>query len=270
MTTNITDIDAKQMASDSRWTISWPAELPKYVVRLDDSGCDKIVIYQGLVFIFAGDGLLIQIWKDWLATFPPTSLAGMPPVKREAGGKLIWICLCIVEMTTADILFVEKQEFEPNQTSPSAFFAGTGAPHARPCWRKNRNARRAVETAKAADIFSGGEVKYVNLVSGDHNLGNSESIHDVSLRLVREGFVMEYQHISQKTAPPEAGEPIAEAAKSNPELQKLVDDVKSGRTVASAPFGSMHEPWSPGSEQRLRDVLAKAFAAKQRSGQSAN
>ncbi len=257
MTTNVTDLSARQMASDSRWSIVVPEPLPgldhkpDFVIFIDDARFDKIVRHRGTAYMFAGNGRMIQAWKDWLASAPGSAVSRPPPYTAEGG-----IAICMVEMATAVVKFDKGQKIkDPDKSSPKALFAGSGARHAHGHWKVNRDALKAVEAAIAVDIFSGGAVKYVRFADGSHNLDEAETINDVTQRLAKKGIVM-YQGHGNK-----AGISVEQAATGDPAVREVLDRIASGKLVAGAPFESMYEPWSEEDVRRLDAALNEALTS---------
>ena len=78
MTTNAIDFHKKTLSSDSRWSITMGDEL--YFV--DDTGFDKIADRHVGTIICAGDGKLIEQWRDWF-TAPVLNMANKPPYDRK-------------------------------------------------------------------------------------------------------------------------------------------------------------------------------------------
>jgi hypothetical protein len=235
MTTNVTDLTSQQMASDSRWSI------PKteFLVYLDDSGFDKIVTQHDLALMFAGNAGVIQSWKDWLPIATENS-----PIPEVVG-----IAVCAVNLTTGQIVFESGQDIYPNE----ARFAGTGAFHAYNCWQVNGCPRKAVNSAKIVDIYSGGEVKYLVFSSKDTNVSNSTGVKDLHQMLATKGMVMYTNGFNGYQPGYVLG--IEDAAKSDPEVAKIKDQIASGAVVASAPCGAMYNDWTEESKAKLEAAI---------------
>lgn len=232
------------MATDSRWSIQHGS----YIVYLDDSGYEKILLWNGHAIMFAGNGGLIQQWKDWIRSNPPDA-SNQPP---EEG-----ICVCIVDMAAKKVKSSVKQIVLP----VGGYFAGSGQIYAVPCWMKNRRAQLAVETAKSNDKLSGGDVKFYNLVSGENNLNvnfptGNLTIQTLTAALLKRGLVMETKKGAMH------GVPFAEAANDNPELQQIVEKVANGELTASAPSEGMYSQWNAEEKASLKSALGDMFGWK--------
>jgi len=82
MTTNVVDSAARIVATDSRW--SWPVELRTTGIShariyVDDAGFDKIEVGDDYSFIFAGNAILMGMWKAWRRD-PNRVVQNPPPV----------------------------------------------------------------------------------------------------------------------------------------------------------------------------------------------
>lgn len=245
MTTNVTDLNAAQMACDSRWSVLHP----EFILYIDDTGFDKIVNVRDHAYMFAGNGKLIHLWKEWLAS-GTRGAAGRPPVKSDG----VAIAVCIVNMPSSIVTLDVGQDIKhPDNLAPKAFFAGSGAIHAHTCWNVNGDAMRAVETAKTTDICSGGEVKYLEFSTGANNVTNASSIDDVHNMLVTRGWVMHHNKPGQAVSAPVA-------AANDAEVKKVLTQIASGTLSASAPCDAMYRDWTPEELEALDRALDKALA----------
>lgn len=237
MTTNVTDLVEKTIACDSRWSI----DSPLFVIYIDDTGFDKIVTYDTYAFMFAGNGRKIQEWKDWILSAPSGAASSAPD---ESG-----IALCIVNTSNWGIEFERGQDIE---VPGEARFAGSGSMHAHTCWKSNRNARLAVDSAKLMDVFSGGEVKYLDSYRNT-NVNNSVTVSDVEALISKKGMVM------YKTTKPNAPVAIDVAAANDPSVKTVLDQISTGASTVNAPCDSMHNTWSDSDKNKLRQTLTKIF-----------
>ncbi|MNF77477.1 hypothetical protein D3C84_596250 [compost metagenome] len=163
MTTTVYDKTKKLLTSDSRWSYNEDFG----VLYVDDIGFDKIekAIGQhaeGYVFLFAGNSGVIQLWKTFIRSSPKPGA----PIPTCHG-----IAILAVHAETGEVVLDYGPGIRlPNAAQPTIRFAGTGSVHAAQCWHSNGCARKAVDSAKDLDPFSGGEVKFFELASGNHNL----------------------------------------------------------------------------------------------------
>jgi hypothetical protein len=246
MTTNVFDGPARIVATDSRW--SWPVIDGRWFVYLDDTGFDKIQVLNDLVVMYAGDGQLVQAWRDYFAD-EARELAAQPTATKE-------VCVCVVDAETGVFVKSAGGDYEVFEDS---LFGGTGGGYARKCWATNRKATRAVETAKAEDRSSGGEVKYVDIVNKDGNVkpvypSELVTIQSVNLALYKRGVVMDLR--KNVTVGGEAV-PFELAAAAHAELAEFGQQVVAGQVSPSAPFAGMNREWTTAEKEGLNDALRK-------------
>ena len=236
MTTNAYCRAARLMASDSRWSYKGSS----FYLYVDDTGFDKIDYIPGKAgFLFAGDSEVIAKWKAWIYS-SPASLAYRPEVKA--------ISVCIVNEQTG-----EFQEWHGNPL-PNAWFAGTGSAYAIGCWAANKDAMRAIETAKGFDPQSGGTTKFYDLGTKSHNLSMESSVKVIGEALLKRGMVM-----YRKNGIAPAQTPIADVIGSDAEVRAVCEQIEQGAISASAPCPGAMQEWSAEEEKSLNSALADIF-----------
>lgn len=245
MTTNVIDLAVGISVTDSRWSY----QAPFFTLYVDDVGFEKIVEYRQRAYTFAGDGELIQVWKDWLAS-EPTSVHSMPDVERETPQGVRSVTICIVKMATKEVSYRRGTAIAYDQ----ALFAGTGGFAARLCWDKNRDAKKAVESAIQKDLFSGGTVKYLVFADNDNNLSEFATIGEVNRQLATRGVCM----IHAAGNATNTGTPVS-GSDHEKEIAKIKEQLTSGDIVASAPCDAMFERWSEEEKEQLRTALQDAL-----------
>jgi len=249
LTTNIYDITIPKLASDSRWSVQKKDEfgIEKFICYVDDSGCDKIISINGISYMFAGNALLIQQWKDWLLSNPDSS-NNMPETEDSNNPAQVNIAICAVNEKT------HKIEIECRQFNklPEAISTGTGGVFALECWEINKDPCRAINSAIQKDRYSGGAVKFINLSDMSHNLQNNASLADIINLMREEGFIM----YSSKQA---ASIPISDAAKNDPDVLDMVNTLTSGNVNICAPYPGMDTPWSNEEKVELKASFDRIF-----------
>lgn len=243
MTTNVYDIQSRIIASDSRWSYRLLDGFKSViaVVYADDTGFDKIEVHQEYCAIFAGNSKLIDDWKNWIRC------TAKHVVKRPI--VIDDFAMCLIDKRTGAVKFEHGQKISDEK---SYRFAGTGAYPAYKCWNNNKDALRAVESAKIDDHYSGGEVKFLTLEDDKHNVNHSGVFESINSSILTRGMVM-YTAESQKLVP------IQEAAKSDKEVRKLVDQIASGSVSAEAPSGLDTIVWTESDVERLDAALEECF-----------
>jgi hypothetical protein len=243
MTTNVVDGALHVMASDSRWSfpITGAGGAPYAVLYVDDTDFDKIELGDDYAMIFAGPALLMEKWKRWLQD-PGRSVRKRPPVE-------MYFALCMVEVESRQIIFEHGQTIAGSDHR----FAGTGALGAYTCWKQNRDPIKAVKSACIDDMYSGGEVRKLDLKSRKHNLKQSHDSKSINKQLVTNGVIM---YTSQKQIS------VADAVKSDPVVKKAVKKIATGKVSAHAPAGLDPIVWTDADVKRLDDALEKHFGKK--------
>lgn len=247
MTTTIYDNKSGTLATDSRWS----TRRGRFLTFVDDTGYNKLVSHKSQLFMFAGKGNIIDLWKQWVAS-NPVNLDLRPPVNG--------ISVCIVNSKINAVVFSEAQQID----SKEVCIAGSGSEFAFGCWSTNLNAMKAVETAKELDCCSGGEVKFFDCLSGENNLKFTavlqmplNSILELNLALLQRGHVMDMNKEINAGIPFKLSE--LSAADGLNELNQLKSDLESGKVSADAPCLSMHSEWKEDRIAKLDEALAKVF-----------
>jgi hypothetical protein len=115
MTTTVFDSNAGIIATDSRWS----SQRGRWLFYVDDTNFHKIEVFKSIAFMFAGDGWLIHLWKEWIRT-SPQDRSGQPPVNG--------ITLSGIDISTKQVGFSEGVSI----LRANAIFAGSGARYALP------------------------------------------------------------------------------------------------------------------------------------------
>jgi hypothetical protein len=211
-----------------------------WVAYVDDVYFYKIEPFKRTIFVFAGNGLRIQGWKNWLRS-QPQDLRAMPPVDG--------ICVWIIDMNGGMVIF-EKG----GGVSDHAYFAGTGAKYAQECWSRNQSAIQAVETAKKFDIFTGGEVKYFELEFKRHNLYPvtvDVTIDMVQKTIFERGCIVDLNQPNIGSVPAAASPVVS----SKQDLESFKQLLASGTMVPESPSPGMNAPWTEHELSSLKSVL---------------
>ena len=243
VTTNVIDLASGLSVTDSRWS----NQKAEFLLFIDDAGFEKIVSYEGFAFTFAGNGYLIQVWKNWLASNPPV-LFPLPPVEMILeNGQALSMAVCIVQMNVKNLIFHRNSAI----VYDSALFAGTGATQARAAWEESHDAKLAVQSAISIDNLSGGCIKYLEFSTGQHNLNETATIGDVGRLLAERGTVM--YHTKQQTSGTVV--PVRDAAANDPHVREAVEQLASGTISANAPCNSMYNAWAPEELKQLEEAM---------------
>lgn len=244
MTTNVYDVKASTVASDSRWSFlvknNDEKESLAAIVYVDDTGFDKMIIAEGACALFAGNSRLIDAWKQWIAS-TAKAVIPRPPVIDD-------FAMCIIDAGNGDLIFEHGQKIADDTYR----FAGTGAKYAHKCWLNNKCAQRAVKSASDVDDYSGGEVKFFNIKTQQHNVTPNGLYELINEATITRGVVM-YTAYQGKTVS------VQEAAATDPRIRTLLQNISTGEASAEAPSG--HDPiiWTETDVKRLDASLGAFF-----------
>ncbi|MBV1835105.1 hypothetical protein [Novacetimonas pomaceti] len=183
MTTFVIDLNNRMIASDSRLSV----KVSDNLIIAVDTDEDKILVHNGLVFIFAGNGPTTFGWRDWILgeteKFPP-----FPPKNGHIGA-----IICAVNISTLDSeMVIGDERIIIRDQERGLLIGGTGRKVAKEDWDKNQNAISSVQAAINRDARTGGTIKYYDILTGKHNL--TRPLHSVSnvRRMFRENSIVMY------------------------------------------------------------------------------
>lgn len=249
MTTNAIDLRKRIISSDSRWSIEHGEKL----YFIDDTGFDKIADrHQGSI-ICAGDGILIEQWRNWFTT-PILNMAARPPYDRkDPDGKDRAIVVSLVFKGESRRMLSQGWYLLHGQ---DAKFCGSGAEYALECYSKNRCGRTSIGSAARQDPCTGGETKYVELDTFKHNLSAvTATLADALHMLQTKGNVMD---LNTRNVTAISGRVPSE----------LVAAISSGQVTLSAPTGQRIRLWTEAEkcnmDAALQELADMETAASQR------
>jgi len=236
VTTNAIDRKQLVIASDSRWSYVENG----YLIYVDDVDFDKIVWRQSGAMICAGSGVLIDAWRSWFLA-PMPSLNAPPTEFLKPNGETESLMVTVFQARTGAVLFSCGWYLPFDDV---AYFAGTGAEHAHRCFSNNRCAKRAVQSAAQDDPCTGGATKFVELVSGTHNLSPvQKSLNDIVDVLLTKGKAMNLTTKNVVSFAEYAAAP-GQASGARPSASNL-----------SAPTGQVFRQWTDEDKKRLVDAV---------------
>jgi hypothetical protein len=238
MTTNAIDRVNKLVASDSRWSMPLDGNRIAYV---DDTGFDKLANRQFHTMAFAGDGILIEQWKHWFSA-ETLDFDNLPPFQRLEGNTLVTLYFSLVQKPDCTVIFNSGWWIHHGE---HASFAGSGATHAYDCFVLNGCGKRAIVSASANDPATGGEIKFVELVSGFHNLNHEQTtLAHVIQQLNLRGFVMD---TNTKVITP-----IKDLQQATVEALRALE---SGERSLTAPTGLPMRCWTESQKDVFKNAL---------------
>lgn len=238
MTTNAIDRMNKIVASDSRWSVVIDANRLAYV---DDTGFDKLSNRQFHAMVFAGDGVLIERWKNWFAQ-PELDIDNMPPVQRLENNVLLTLCASLVAKPDCAVMFHSGWWLHHRE---HASFSGSGATFACDCYMVNGCGRTAISSAAARDPATGGALKFIELASETNNLSDSgATLQDAINQLQQRGFVMDTNNGSVTS--------IRDIQASTTEVLRAL---ASGERSVTAPTGLPTRVWTEHQKDAFKSAL---------------
>lgn len=246
MTTTVYDSAKGTVSCDSRWSIP---DDRFGVLYVDEAPYQKIEIVNGHAFVFAGMAPVIHAWKLHLRAAAAGHVLAEP--------SMIGMAVLVAEIGSGRLKYRYQQDIElPDQTNPETIFAGTGSLHAARCWQVNKCPKKAVETAMMYDICTGGEVKYVELQSGRHNLIPCEGISCLDQAFLTKGMVMFNRNEHDK-----GPIPFKEAAAIDPQVAEWYNKAANGSLLndVQAPCDAVFSKPLPEDERRMSEVLRDIF-----------
>lgn len=245
MTTTVYDQKSGYVACDSRWSILGDFG----VLYVDDAPFQKIEVVNGVVFVFAGRAPVIDAWKKYLRSLAKGETSEAPTLEGVA--------LLAAKLGGGELLDHYQQDILlPSPVEPTTSFAGTGASHAARCWVSNQCAKRAVQSAMLYDLYSGGEVRHVELMSGNSNLITCEGIESLDQAFLEQGMVMLTRNDQAK-----GPMPFKVAAELDSELKELYGKVANGsmRAEIQAPCDAVFNKPLPEDKARISETLKGIF-----------
>jgi len=144
--------------------------------------------------------------------------------------------------------------YEANHDIPldGVSFAGTGSYAAAECWQQNRCAKRAVESAKTSDQYTGGPVRFVNVRSSENNLGA-----DIDLKTLIEIFRGGSPMASIQTKAAVMVLPVTDLSANDEEVRVALEMARREGAAPTAPCDAVFAQWP----QQEKDKLAEAMDA---------
>lgn len=238
MTTNVYDHDQKIMATDSRWSTG--REYLPFVLYADGSTYDKILVTDDVVFMFSGKLDTINAWKIW----------ANETKRRSQIPSLDGIAVCMVNKITqlVDFQNVDYVEFNSDEIA-QAYFSGSGYEIAWNCWMENKNATMAIQTAKNFDVYTGGEIKYFDFNSSNHNLNLGYDVNSVN-KSFEEGYIVNKENLNFGAIKDNLNHDV---------VKKFYADLAVGHASLQSPSPSSERKWTPEQIKSFDIALSKYY-----------
>lgn len=249
MTTNVRDSITGVLATDSRWTWSTTVNGHAVEVHLDDAGYEKLIAAHEHVFMFAGSSVVIESWKQ---AIKQASYSGVQPdwSTLDVNG----MAISMVRVPDAVLTFESGHDITVEKVS----FAGTGSYAAAGCWVSNRCAKKAVETAKLSDKFTGGTVRYSNVHTSEGNLVPDSDLGSLVKKFLGSAS-MTSNDVTHATVFGEVAQDRSLAANDEALRAALAKSFAAGQGPV-APCDAVFREWPAEEKARLVKAMQQAFA----------
>ncbi|MEQ5201640.1 hypothetical protein ABN228_03885 [Providencia rettgeri] len=244
MTTTVYDRINKQVACDSRWSVDLTQHgYTGHILYVDDTGFEKIANRGDFAMVVAGNGGLIQRWKEWWSS---EALEQMhPPVVLPTGQ---CISLYIVQKSKNKVIFDKGHKLaalNADTNEIEAVFSGSGGNHAANDWFSFHDSKNAVEFAKQNDFYTGGTVRYVEFETDTHNLQDELMSFDLVVHsILNKGRIMDTKNPH-----------LEHVAITADEVAHVRQMVINGSITPCAPTGKDTTDWDENSKGRLLDAI---------------
>lgn len=259
MTTNVIDMKHFTAACDSRWTIH-SSQLPVpyttngFRLWVDNTGFEKIIVYQKLCYIFAGPADLISEWKQWVWTMGPVKNPDILPDVKSKTGTLHLHIVSVGQNPSLARRIGGRPDLELEPDKGGIFFAGTGSVPAYEGWQRTLCARLAVQAAIEADVASGGRVIYRNLKDDSDMKPEDITMGNIPESLRRKVMVKHYSD--------NEGTGIPAYQSSDQRVLEALSQVVSGSATLVAPCGTEKEDWTQEEKNSLSSFFKDFYGTK--------
>ncbi|EPU1130214.1 TPA: hypothetical protein ACIJRQ_002743 [Klebsiella oxytoca] len=253
MTTTAYDCDKNVVASDTRWSAKLSLIDGDYILFADDTGFNKIVHRLGGAMFCAGDGLTIQKLKEWWLA-DPFEPEALPDLQHNHQFK---VSVMLVSQTGERLFDAGPKQamVDPEDNNHiHAVFSGSGGSFAGHTFMQCGCVKTAVTVAKSFDPYSGGEVKFCNIASGDGNLQDENMDYNAIMVAMRErGILMKFTGFYAANSEDVSTIPLRE----HPQYDQISGQLQSGAIRAYAPTGAADVEWNSERIERLKSAARR-------------
>ncbi|MDE9538149.1 hypothetical protein [Xenorhabdus bovienii] len=252
MTTTAYDCDNMVVACDTRWSIDFLLNDGKHILIVDDTGFNKIVYRKGGVLICAGDGQTIAKMKEWWSAeyLDPEQ---MPYLERNG---FFNVSVLMISSNGERLFDAGPKQVIYNQETDHfhAIFSGTGGGYASFLFMRCGCIKSSVEGAIIFDPWSGGEVKFCNLRTTEHNLDDENMDYNSIIETMKSKGVL--MKVTDKyIANADGVEAIG--WKDHPQANDIAYQLASGSVKAYAPIGGKEIEWSEERNNKIKQAAMK-------------
>ncbi|BEN27038.1 hypothetical protein ACNGYR_002135 [Serratia marcescens] len=258
MTTTAYDCDNLFFASDTRWSANLTLMDGEYILLVDDTGFNKLASRPGGTIICAGDGKTIEQLKLWWMAepFEPDNLPDL------VEGDSFKVSVMVVSAHGERLFDAGRKQvvFNPETSHMHAIFSGSGSSFAANTFMQCGCAKSAVEMAKLFDPYSGGDVKFCNIKTGDSNLQDETmSYNSIMQSMIDKGVLMKFAGFYAANSENVSTIPL----RDHPQSAQLINQLHSGSIRAYAPMGGADIDWNEDRLSKLKEAARKVARIEQ-------
>lgn len=251
MTTTAYDCDNNIIASDTRWSAKLTLVDGQYILYADDTGFNKIAHRLGGAIFCAGDGPTIEKLKIWWLS-EPFDPEALPDLQHENEFK---VSVMVVSSEGEKLFDAGPKQALVNPEDNNhihAVFSGSGGSFAGQSFMQCGCVKTAVTVAKNFDPYSGGEVKFCNVTTGDSNLQDETMDYNSIMNAMEQrGILMKYTGFYAANSESVQTIPLRE----HPEFKQISGQLQAGTIRAYAPMGGADIDWN---HERINKLKAAA------------
>lgn len=250
MTTNVRDSQTGEFATDSRWSIDLRSKGVEAILFTDEGNYNKIVATSRRAYMFAGRSDVIDEWKTAI------NLAeGNPSAVDWDQLRVNGMAISIANLLDGGIDFEHGHEIRlPDERAANASFAGSGSVSACNCWKTHRNPRRAVESAKGSDLFTGGTVRFFHFSTQKNNLVTDVTLVELQNAIYDRGMIMDTK-LGLTSQPI----PVNEWRDKQADIVAALEKVRTGELLPTAPCDAVFNTWTDKQRSKLLAAMIEAY-----------
>lgn len=253
MTTTAYDCDNNLVASDTRWSAELDLFDGHYILYVDDTGFNKIAHRLGGAIFCAGDGPTIEQLKLWWLA-EPFAPDNIPDLVHENKFK---VSVMVVSSEGERLFDAGPKQALVNQENNNhihAVFSGSGGAFAGHTFMQCGCVKTAVTVAKSFDPFSGGDVKFCNISTGESNLDDETMDYNSIMNAMKKrGILMKFTGIYAANAENVQAIKLSE----HPQFSAVSAELQAGKIRAYAPMGGKEIDWNAERINRLKAAARK-------------
>jgi hypothetical protein len=262
MTTTAYDVKNNLVACDTRWSADFSLIDGNYILLVDDTGFNKIAYRPGGAIFCAGDGKTIEKLKKWWLA-EPFDPEALPDLEHEHEKKFK-VSVMVVSSEGEKLFDAGPKQalVDPEKENfIHAVFSGSGGAFAGHTFMQCGCVKTSVTAAETFDPYSGGQVKFCNITSGDSNLDDETMDYNSIMTAMDErGILMKYTGFYAANAENVQTIPL----KEHPQFKDVSAQLQAGSVRAYAPMGGNEVEWNAERINKLKAAARKVADIERR------